>query len=108
MHLQPSPLHSIEEVQSPSNRCCSNDHQSFVFEAFSGTTHSHILTLADMARLYGQHQSCDIFSCIYILYLAYGWDNIILGIFLIIYIGQTLLSTLSSNPVKHKLYIFLS
>ncbi len=34
--------------------------------------------------------------------------NIVLSSFLIIYTGQTLLRTLSSNPVKRNLYIFLS
>jgi len=43
-----------------------------------------ILTYSTPPFVYGQHQSCDIFSCIYILYPAYGQDNIVLSSFLII------------------------
>jgi len=59
-------------------------HRDCGYNLKRGCVRGTFLTYYTPPFVYGYHQSCDFFSCIYILYPAYGWDNIVLSSFLII------------------------
>jgi len=79
-----APVGSKAPIWNALRSCFCQSPTNFGQAAICDCVRGAFLTYYTPPFVYGYHQSCDFFSCIYILYLAYGGDNIVLSRFLII------------------------